>query len=123
LTEQQRVLITSIADKQRPLMQEIIAVRTSMSQELRKLLDGKAPDKAKVMSLGRRYGALDGELSWYYATAFAKVNRTLTKEQRAALVKLRNLEGYTSAPYYIYSSPAKDQPVLKNVEAFFFNPK
>ena len=123
LTEQQRVLITSIADKQRDLLKEIITVRKSISQELRKLLDGKTPDKAKVLSLGRRYGELDGEMSWYYATAFAKVNQTLTKEQRAALMKLRNLDGYKSAPYYIYSSPAQDQPVLNNVEAFFFSPK
>jgi len=62
-------------------------------------------------------------MSWYYATAFAKVNRTLTKEQRAALMKLRNLDGYKSAPYYIYSNPVQQQPVLNNVEAFFFSPK
>jgi Spy/CpxP family protein refolding chaperone len=123
LTEQQRVLITGIADKQRELLKETITVRRSISQELRKLLDGKTPDKAKVLSLGRRYGELDGEMSWYYATAFAKVNRTLTKEQRAALMKLRNLEGYKSASYYIYSSPAQDQPVLNNVDAFFLSPK
>lgn len=123
LTEQQRVLITGIADKQRELLKETIAVRRNISQELRKLLDGKTPDKTKILSLGRRYGELDGEMSWYYATAFAKVNQTLTKEQRTALMKLRNLEGYKSAPYYIYSSPAQDQPVLKDVEDFFFSPK
>jgi Spy/CpxP family protein refolding chaperone len=123
LTEQQRVLITSIADKQRAALTEIIAVRKNISQELRKFLDGKTLDKTKVLALGRRYGELDGEMSWYYATAFAKINRTLTAQQRAALMKLRNLEGYKSAPYYIYSSPAKDQPVLNNVEALFFNPK
>ncbi|MCX5632358.1 MAG: hypothetical protein NTW93_01570 [Phycisphaerae bacterium] len=123
LTEQQRVLITGIADKQRDLLKETITVRKSISQELRKLLDGQTPDKAKVISLGRRYGEMDGEMSWYYATAFAKVNQTLTKEQRAALMKLRNLDGYQSAPYYIYSSPAQEQPVLNNVETFFFGPK
>jgi Spy/CpxP family protein refolding chaperone len=123
LTGQQRVLITGIADEQRGLLKEVIAVRRSISQELRKLLDGKKPDEAKVLSLGRRYGELDGQMSWYYATAFAKVNRTITKEQRAALMKLRNLDGYTSAPYYIYSSPAKEQPTLNDVDAFFFSPK
>jgi len=123
LTPQQRELITSIADKQRGTLTEIISVRKSISQELRKFLDGQTPDKAKVLAFGRRYGELDGEMSWYYATAFAKVNRTLTSRQRAALMKLRNLEGYKSAPYYIYSSPAKDQPILNKVEAFFFSPK
>ena len=123
LNEQQRVLITSIADQQRVLLTEVIAVRKSISQELRKYLDGQTPDKTKLLSLGRCYGELDGEMSWYYATAFAKVNQTLTKEQRAALMKLRNLEDYKSAPYYIYSSPAQDQPVLNHVEAFFFSPE
>lgn len=123
LNPEQRAIITGIADKQRELLKETITVRRSISQELRKFLEGKTPDKAKVLGLGRRYGELDGEMSWYYATAFAKVNRTLTKEQRASLMKLRNLDGYKSASYYIYSSPAQDQPVLNNVEAFFFSPK
>jgi Spy/CpxP family protein refolding chaperone len=123
LLSQQRIIITGIADKQRALLTEIITVRKSISQELRKLLDGKTPDKTKILSLGRRYGELDGEMSWYYATAFAKVNQTLTQEQRTALMKLRNLEGYKSAPYYIYSGPVQEQPVLNSVEAFFFSPK
>ncbi len=123
LNPQQRALITEIPDKQRALLKETITVRRDISQELRKFLDGKTPDKAKVLALGRRYGQLDGEMSWYYATAFAKVNRTLTKEQRASLMKLRNLDNYKSAPYYVYSSPAKDQPVLNNVESFFFSLK
>jgi Spy/CpxP family protein refolding chaperone len=123
LTPDQRALITAIPDQQRALMKEVIEVRKSISQELRKYLDGKTPDKQKVLALGRRYGELDGQMSWYYTMAFAKVNRTLTKEQRASLVKLRNLDGYTSAPYYIYSSPAQDQPVLGDVDTFFFAPK
>jgi hypothetical protein len=62
-------------------------------------------------------------MSWYYATAFAQVNRTLTTQQRAALIKLRNLDGYQSAPYYIYSRGVNTQPKLSNVNAFFFAPK
>jgi hypothetical protein len=120
LTPEQRINITSILDKQRNLLKEIIEVRKNISSELRKYLDGKTPDKAKVVSLGRRYGEIDGQMSWYYATAFAKINRTLTSLQHAEMTKLRNLEGYNSAPYYIYSTPAKDQPVLKDVDALFF---
>ena len=76
-------------------------MRRSIATELRKFLKGGTASKAKVLSLGRRYGELDGEVSYYYATAFAKVNRTLTAEQRSTLRRLRNLEGYTSAPAYI----------------------
>jgi hypothetical protein len=82
---------------------EIATVWQEISQELRKLLKGQSPDEQKVIALGRRYGELDGEVSWYYAMAFARVNRALTSQQRAELVRLRNLDGYESAPYYIYS--------------------
>jgi hypothetical protein len=123
LTPAQRRPVDAIPAQQRQAMQDIIAVRRQISQELRKYLKGQAPDKAQLLALGRRYGELDGEVSWHYATAFAKVNRTLTDAQRAALVKLRNLDGYTSAPYYIYSDAARMEPELGNIDTFFFSPK
>ena len=75
LTQKQQFLIREILDKQRAALKEIIGVRREISQQLRKLLNGEKPDTEKVVSLGRRYGQLDGEMSWYYATAFAKVNQ------------------------------------------------
>ena len=119
LTADQRKHILAIAGLQRPALMETIKVRREISTELRKLLTGGTPDQAKLMALGRRYGELDGEMSWYYATAFAAVNQTLTTDQRAELMKLRNLDGYISAPYYIYSQAMKEEPVLSGVEAFF----
>ena len=113
LTEDQRKNITAIPDLQRKDLKEIIAVRESISKELRKFLSGGQADKKAVLALGRRYGELDGEMSYYYATAFAKANRTLTANQRKALVKLRNLDGYTSAPAYIYSNPVREE--IKNM--------
>jgi Spy/CpxP family protein refolding chaperone len=119
LTADQRKNILAIADLQRSALMETIKVRREISTELRKLLTSGYPDKVKLMALGHRYGELDGEMSWYYTTAFAAVNKTLTADQRAALMKLRNLDGYTSAPYYIYSQAMQEQPVLNGVEAFF----
>jgi Spy/CpxP family protein refolding chaperone len=119
LTQEQRKHILDILSKQKAALRETISVRREISTELRKLLNGGKPDKAKLMDLGRHYGELDGEMSWYYATAFADVNKTLTADQRAALMKLRNLEGYTSAPCYIYSQPLEEQPALDGVEVFF----
>jgi Raf kinase inhibitor-like YbhB/YbcL family protein len=72
-----------------------------------------------VLALGRRYGELDGGMSWMYATAFAKASLTLTAEQRAALMKLRNLEGYTSAPAYLYSSPMQTLPNIPDTDFLF----
>ena len=122
LTEDQRKNITAIPDLQRKDLQEIIAVRESISKELRKFLSGGQADKKTVLALGRRYGELDGEMSYYYATAFAKANRTLTDDQRKALVKLRNLDGYTSAPAYIYSDPVTGTVNLPATDSFFFTP-
>jgi len=122
LTADQRQLITTIPDLQRKALKEVVEVRRAISTELRKPLTGGVTDKAKVLALGRRYGELDGEMSWYYATAFAKVNRTLTDKQRAELMKLRNLVGYTSAPAYIYSTPVKEAAQLPDTDSFFRPP-
>ena len=120
LTADQRRNITAIPDLQRAALQEIISVRRAISQELRKFLDGKQANKEKVLALGRRYGELDGQMSYYYAEAFARVNRTLSQQQRSELVKLRNLDGYTSAPAYIYSTPVQVEVHLADTDYFFF---
>jgi len=119
LSVEQRGAITSIIERQRKLLAEVVEVRQAISGELRKILKGSQADKAKVLALGRRYGELDGEMSWMYATAFAQVARTLTPEQRAACVKLRNLAGYTSAPAYLYSQPLQQLPEIANSDFLF----
>ena len=119
LSAEQRNAITSIIERQRKLLTEVVEVRQAISVELRKLLAGNQTDKAKVMALGRRYGELDGEMSWMYATAFAKVGRTLTPAQRAVCVKLRNLNGYKSAPAYLYSQPLQKVPDLPDTDFLF----
>ena len=119
LSDDQRANITSITERQRKPLAEMVEVRTAMSTELRKFLAGGKADKQTVLALGRRYGELDGEVSWMYATAFAKVNRSLTDEQRASMKKLRNLEGYQSAPAYLYSSPMQKLPAIPNTDFLF----
>jgi len=119
LTPEQRSFITLIPNQQRKSLQEIIMVRQSIAIELRKFLSGSKADKSKVIALGRRYGELDGELSYYYATAFAKVNRTLKQVQRNKLMQLRDLDGYVSAPAYVYSDPIREDVVLPNTDHFF----
>jgi len=119
----QKKIMLAIPDQQRAALKEVASVRRQISTELRKCLVGGTPDKAKVVALGHRYGELDGEMSWYYTIAFAKVNKTLTTDQKAALVKLRNLDGYVSAPAYLYSQPVQTAPTLPNTDSFFVAPK
>lgn len=120
LTSEQRKHVTGIIDIQRKPLMEIIAVRRSVAGELRKFLKEERANREKVLALGRRYGELDGELSWYYAMAFAEVNRSLTNDQRHVLMKLRNLERDMRAPVYLYSHAMKNIPVLPDTDQFFF---
>lgn len=122
LDPSQRKLITAIPDAQRASLDRIVEVRRDICTALRSLLAGKQADRAKIIALGREYGKLDGELSWRYATAFAAVGKTLTPAQRESMRKLRNLEGYKSAPAYLYSSPMEAAPVA-NTDHLFFPPK
>ncbi len=123
LTPDQRACITGIVSQERKDIAEMITVRRAISTELRKFLTGGTADKEKVLELGHRYGELDGTLSYCCAVAFAKVNQTLTVDQRTAMVKLRNLSGYKSAPAYLYSQPLNKAATLPDTDLFFFQPK
>jgi Raf kinase inhibitor-like YbhB/YbcL family protein len=46
----------------------------------------------------------------------------LTAEQRAACTKLRNLNGYHSAPAYLYSNPLQKLPTLPSSDFLFSAP-
>ena len=118
LNETQRAAVTGIIERQRKPLNEMIEVRRAISQELRKFLAGGRADRTKVLALGKRYGELDGEVSWLYASAFTKISRTLTDKQRAELVKLRDLPGYKSAPAYVYSRPLSELPKLPESDLF-----
>jgi phosphatidylethanolamine-binding protein (PEBP) family uncharacterized protein len=122
LSQEQRRPIVAIPDLQRKDMNEVVTVRQAIAQELRKFLTGGQASKEKVVALGRRYGELDGAMSYLYAAAFATAGKTLTGEQRAELVRLRNLDGYTSAPAYIYSDPVQAAVPIPTTDHFFFAP-
>jgi hypothetical protein len=49
-------------------------------------------------------------LAIYQVSQLPKVNQKLPQEQRVALMKLCNLNGYKTASYSIYSSPANSSP-------------
>jgi hypothetical protein len=120
LSAKQRAIMTTIPNRQRESLAEIITVRKAISAELRCFLKGQTADRNKVLALGRRYGELDGELAYIYATAFAKVGQSLTSEQKQTLSRLRNDSEYTPAPAYIYSAPLSEQPRLEGYEKLFF---
>jgi Spy/CpxP family protein refolding chaperone len=88
-----------------------------VAKQVRSGLSGKSPDEGKVMSLSRRYGELDGQLSYEMATRFASVYRTLTPQQKAAMVKLRNQDIFPEG-HYLYADPAKEEVSLDTASLF-----
>jgi len=105
LTDTQREKITSLVDLQRADLNEIVAKRTAIATELRTALTGDTIDESLVRSLSARYGELDGEISYYYATHFADVGQTTTSEQKKKMIALRNLANFTCDGAYLYSQP------------------
>ena len=121
LTGEQRKLVTDVVDLQRKDLAEIVTVRRAIDAELRRSLTGESADKAKVLSLSKRYGELDGEISYFYATAFANVARTLTAEQKAKLAALRTTNPSDPKGPFLYSSPIS-MPQIEITDFLFVRP-
>ena len=119
LNDQQRKLIEDIIPQQKEALAEITKIRTNVSTELRKAQTGGTIDKEMVYTLIERYGYLDGEISALYAQRFSQVNASLTSEQRAALVKLRDLEVVPTGAYMF--SKEIPMPEIPNVDYMFGN--
>jgi hypothetical protein len=118
LNDAQRKLITNVVDLQRRDLAEIVKTRRAIATELRRFQKGQSADKDKVLSLSRRYGELDGELSYLYATAFAEVGKTLTAEQRKTLARMRTTKPSDPKGPFLYSSPI-DMPEIGNTDFLF----
>jgi hypothetical protein len=124
LTPDQAKLITSLVDIQRPFLLGIVDAREQVSVELRKFMEGESADSATVLSLMGKYGELDGAIVYNFATNFARVNQSLTDEQKAKIMALRQqLLGDLIHPSgaYLYSQPI-DMPVIPNSDFLFFIP-
>ena len=105
LRPEQRTLVTNLVDAQRGDLAEVVTVRRAIATELRRFLAGQAAAHDTVIALSRRYGELDGAMSYNLAMAFAKVGQGLNADQAAALRKLRNLDDYPCTGAYLYSQP------------------
>jgi hypothetical protein len=120
LNDAQAKLVTDLVDIQREDLNEIIAKREAIATELRLYLTGSSIDQDVVLTLAARYGELDGEISYYYATHFAEVAWTLTSEQRAQLMELRGLEEFSCDGAYLYSEKIA-MPEIMNSDFLFEN--
>ena len=118
LTDAQRKIIADVVDLQRMDLGEIVKTRRAIAAELRRFQIGDFADKDKVLSLSRRYGELDGEMSYLYATAFAKVGNTLTAQQREQLAGMRTSSPSDPKGPFLYSDPI-NTPTIENTDFLF----
>jgi len=114
----QREQVASLVDLQQKDLADIVATRRAVATELRQFMSGASASREKVLTLCRHYGELDGEISFFYATHFAEVGKTLTAEQRAALKKLRGIEGFAAHSPFVYADPVA-APVIPNSDFLF----
>jgi hypothetical protein len=118
LNPAQREQVAGLVELQRKDLSDIVATRRVVATELRRNMAGAAATREKVLELCRHYGELDGELSFFYATHFAEVNKTLTAEQHATLKRLRGIEGFTAKNPFVYADPISF-PAIPNADFLF----
>jgi len=119
LTTEQADLVKGIVDLQRSALTELVAKREAISTELRKFLASQTADQSTISDLSARYGELDGELSYYYATTFTQVYNSLTDEQKTKLITLADDLGYLNPEgAFLYSEPVP-MPEISNTDFMF----
>lgn len=145
VTQSQAALMSSLVETQRNNLyagtSNIVKVRTEIATLLRTLLtSGASADsiKTQVLALSAKYGELDGENNYNYATVIAQVYDTLTTAQKTSLAALRKsiMSGtYTdgtafdysvSTTPFLYSAVISDlrllAPYISNTDILFFEP-
>ena len=119
LTTAQADQVKSIVDLQRNALTELVSKREAISTELRKFLASQTADQSTILNLSARYGELDGELGYYYATIFTQVYNSLTDEQKSKLLKLADDLGYLNPEGgFLYSEPIP-MPEISNTDFMF----
>ena len=123
----QRPKVTGLVATQKTDLTNIVAKRTEISNVLRNFLAQGSVNETTVVSLAREYGELDGEISYYYATAFSGLG--LTDSQKTTLMALRKTataEAGGTPDYdsscgngYLYSAPLATSPTVMDTDFMF----
>jgi hypothetical protein len=103
LNDSQRSRLNGVLERQRKILREVIEVRRTISVKLRAFLRGDTPAERDIIALGRRYGELDGEMSYEYATAFAVIYKNMSPSQKEKLRALRSHHTREEGTAFIYS--------------------
>jgi hypothetical protein len=119
LSTEQAGQVKEIVDLQRTALTELVQKREAIATELRKFLASQEADSSAVIALSERYGELDGEISYYYATTFSQVYNTMSDEQKTKLTGLADQLGYINpGGAFQYSQPI-GMPEIINTDFMF----
>jgi hypothetical protein len=119
LSPAQAAQITGLLDVQRTALQQIVDRRRDVATLLRGFQTGTSVDSAMVVALSAEYGALDGELAYWYTTRFTAVANSLSAAQRAQVDSLAIALGYLAPTgAFLYSAPAP-MPAIPSTDFLF----
>ena len=123
LSPTQLALVTGLVDLQRPALTEIVARRSDIATALRGFIAGKTVSNTLVLSQSARYGELDGEIIYNYATNLTKVYQSLSSAQQTVLAGLRakilgNFD-LIPEPYAYRYSDRVTMPTIANTDFLF----
>lgn len=119
LTNPQAEQVTGLVDIQREDLYDIVETRSAISILLRLFMVRDTVDEDAVLALAERYGELDGEIVYNYATHFASVGAILSDQQAAEITAIR--EEWNTIPCsgaYLYSESI-DMPEIMNTDSLF----
>ena len=121
----QYALVTGLVDIQRPGLYEMVDRRRDIATQLRRFIAGETITSTEVLSQALRYGQLDGELVYNYATNLAHVGQTLSSAQQADLAALRKLIlgnfDLIPEPYAYRYSDRIAMPTIPNTDFLFLS--
>jgi hypothetical protein len=119
LTPAQSDQVKNLVELQRADLYEIVDRREDVSIQLRRFMTEEEIDSTAVMNLSERYGELDGEIVYFYATCFAEIGQALSSGQQANLTALADSLGYIPATgAFLYSQPI-DMLEIENTDFLF----
>lgn len=119
LADSQSTMVTDLVDIQRDDLYEIVERRHDISTQLRRFMTEENIDSVAVIELSERYGELDGEIVYYYATHFAEVGQSLDTGQWEALEALADSLRYVPPEgAFLYSEPIQ-MPNIPDTDFLF----
>ncbi len=118
LNKQQKSQITNLLQDQKLFLMEMVELREKIASEIRKSFSGEKADEAKIVSLSKKFGEMDGEIAYLYANAFSNVKNSLSRTQLNKSIQIRNISQYQCNGAFIYAEPSR-VPDVGNITSLF----